>query len=342
MTTAFWILGLILTLLALALAYFKRVPHGWVQLKTGLVLKFLPPLDHASVTILRDGLEKFIEKKRSGIAKSLPVKDDRYISIPTRHGDIKARVLIPESITSDKICVLMHGGGWCIGSTKTYEEVSRRLARVCGTTVVSLEYSLSPEAKFPVAHEECQDATTWLAEHMQRLQNNATALVLVGDSAGGNLVVATTYEVETEVRKKISQLVAIYPVSDSVNDYPSNTAYAKGYYLTSKAMAQFTEAMIADPTHLSDKRLSPIQYDMVPEFPKTIVLTADYDPLRDQAEALAAKIKRDGAHVMLKRYHGTIHAFWGLKDFGSRGVVAIDDIGRFLRGESISDLMPLS
>jgi len=326
MTILYWILGAILTIVGLAIIYLKKVP----------------PLDSAPVLQLRKGLESFVEKQRPGIAKNLPVKSDKYISIPTRHGDIPARVLVPDHITDNKIGILIHGGGWCIGSTKTYEELSRRLVRVCGCTLVSLEYSLAPEAKFPQSHHECEDAVSWISQHLDEIQSGATDMYLVGDSAGGNLVVSNIYEVDAEVRKKISHLIPVYPAIDGVNEYYSNTAYAKGYYLTGKAMAQFTEALISDRAHLASGRMSPITLDMVEHFPKTLILTADYDPLRDQGEAYAAKIKSEGADVQLKRYDGTVHAFFGLKGFGSRGVTAIDDIGKFLRGEEITNLRSLS
>ncbi len=342
MNLIFWILLVIISVLALAVVYFKKVPHGWVQLKTGLALKFLPPLDSTGVVELRHGLEKFVDKQKASIAKSLPVASDKYIDIPTRHGDIRARIMTPDRVENDMICVLIHGGGWCIGSTKTYEEVHRRLTKTCGSTVVSLEYSLSPEIKFPHAHEECYDAVSWITRHLDQIQSGAKSIYLVGDSAGGNLVVSTIYEVDTEVRKMISHMIPVYPAIDGQKQYYSNEAYAKGYYLTAKAMAQFTEAMLTDEAQLADRRMSPILLDTVEHFPKTFIITADYDPLRDQGEAYAAKIKSEGADVRLKRFHGTVHAFFGLKGFGSRGVTAIDDIARFLKGEEISDLMPLS
>ncbi len=342
MTIFLWVAGVLLTVLALATIYFKKVPHGWVQLRTGLALKFLAPLDSAGVVKLRHGLEKMVEQQRPSIAKGLPVKSETYIDIPTRHGDIEARVMTPETIQHNHVCVLIHGGGWCIGSTKSYEEVHRRLTRSSGSTVVSLEYSLSPEVKFPHAHEECYDAVTWITRHLDEIQAGATSAVLVGDSAGGNLVVSSIYEVDTEVRKKISHLIAVYPAIDGQKKYYSNDAYAHGYYLTEKAMHQFTEAMLTDVSQLSDRRMSPILLDGVDHYPKTFVITADFDPLRDQGEAYAAKIKTEGTDVRLKRYHGTIHAFFGLKGFGSRGLTAIEDIARFLKGEEISDLMPLS
>jgi len=254
-----WIALIVLALGSLLVIKLKKVPHGWVQTRTGLVLQFLPPLDSSPVIPLREGLEIFVDKKRAAITKALPVIKDEYIAIPTRHGDIQARILEPEALSSDKICVLIHGGGWCIGSTRTYEEVSRRLARVCGATLVSLEYSLAPEHKFPIAHEECEDAVSWIASHMKDINPEAKSLCLLGDSAGGNLVVSNIYEVNAEVRQKISHLVPVYLAVDSINKYGSEESYGKGYYLTKKAMEQFSEALLNDESELSDRRMSPIQ-----------------------------------------------------------------------------------
>ena len=330
------ILSVLILLIAGVIAYFKKVPHGWVQMRTGLVLRFIPPLDNKPVEQIRKGLEAFVAKRMHTITKALPVSQVEDIDIPTRHGPIKARVYKHGIKQGDKIIVMMHGGGWCIGSVNTYEEVSRRLAITTGQTVVSLDYSLAPEHKFPHAHDECLDATTWISEHMKEIDASASSLVLVGDSAGGNLIISTTYTCPSEVRKNISHLAAVYPVVDSKkSDYASSQDYGDGYYLTTKAMAQFTEGLLSSADDLADDRLSPFYYDAVDHFPKIMVLTAEYDPLRDQGEAWAQKMKAEGLSVVAKRYAGTIHAFFGLKDFGSQGVTAISDIGLFLSGKEV-------
>jgi len=157
-------LSVILILWVIAIVIFlfvKKVPHGWVQFRSGLVLRFLPALDSAPVVRLRQSLEAFIQKKLPGIRRSLPVSDVKNIDVPTRHGAIGARVFEGSSPGGGPLVVLMHGGGWCIGSLNTYEEMSRRLVRASGLSLISLDYSLSPEHKFPRAHEECVDAVSW-------------------------------------------------------------------------------------------------------------------------------------------------------------------------------------
>lgn len=330
------ILAVLVLIIAGIITYFKKVPHGWVQLRTGLVLRFIPPLDNKPVVQIRKGLEAFVAKRIHTIKKALPVSQVGDMDIPTRHGPIKARVYRHGVKQGDKIVVMMHGGGWCIGSVNTYEEVSRRLAITTGQTVVTLDYSLAPEHKFPHAHDECLDATTWISEHMSEIDKEASSLVLVGDSAGGNLIISTTYNCHPEVRKNISHLAAVYPVVDSKkSDYASSQDYGDGYYLTTKAMAQFTEGLLQGVDDLEDYRLSPLYYDSIDHFPKTMVLTAEFDPLRDQGETWAHKMKGEGVSVLAKRYKGTVHAFFGLKDFGSQGVTAISDINRFISGSAV-------
>ena len=332
------ILGILALILAGIIVYFKKVPHGWVQLRTGLVLRFIPPLDNKPVIQIRKGLEAFVDKRMSSITKALPVSQVEDMDIPTRHGPIKARVYKHGIKQGDKIIVMMHGGGWCIGSVNTYEEVSRRLAITTKQTVVTLDYSLAPEHKFPHAHDECLDATAWISENMKEIDDEASSLVLVGDSAGGNLIVSTTYNSHPAVRKNISHLAAVYPVVDSrKSDYASSQAYGSGYYLTAKAMAQFTEGLLSSVDDLEDNRLSPLYYDAVDDFPKTMVLTAEFDPLRDQGEVWAKKMKGEGVKILAKRYKGTVHAFFGLKDFGSQGVTAISDINLFISGATVPD-----
>lgn len=341
MTNIFLWVVIILWIAAIGIFFFiKKVPHGWVQFRTGLVLRFLPALDSQPVLGLRESIEQFVSKKLPTIQKNLPVDQVRDVSIPTRHGDISARVYSNEGQKGKHILVLIHGGGWCIGSSNSYEEVSRRLVLETGCSLVSLDYSLSPEVKFPHAHEECLDAVAHLTRHASSIGlDEDHDLVLVGDSAGGNLIIATTYDLTAEQRKKIRKLVAVYPAVDSIKgDYESSKNFAKGYYLTQKSMQQFTEAMITDSKHLEDLRMSPINQERIEDFPETFVLTAEFDPLRDQSEAFALKMYKEEVSVVLKRYKGTIHAFFGLKDFGSQSLQCIKDIGAFVRNEPISDL----
>ena len=327
----------------LMVVYLKKVPHGWVELRSGLVLKFLPHLDSQPVVSLRHSIERFTNKQLPRVKKTLPVKVIRDIEIPTRHGSILARIFDERTQPADHVIVFIHGGGWCIGSVNVYEEHCRRIALTTQLPVISLDYSLAPEYKFPIAHEECVDAVVWISDNLPQIDIPSAPLILIGDSAGGNLVLSTVYTVDENVRSRIPKIVPVYPVTDSrTSDYDSFQNFGKHYYLTSKAMAQFTEGVISDTTDLQDIRLSPIYEEALAQFPEIFLITAEFDPLRDQGEAYARKMKLEGKQVIAKRYSGTIHSFFGLKGFGTKGVDAIRDIASFINNQTISDTLELS
>ena len=338
-----WIVLALIASISLFILYLKSVPHGWVQLRSGIVLKFLPPLDSLPVVKLRHSLEDFVAKQRPKILSELPVRKVNDIEIPTRYGHIAARIYRHSENQPTHNIVFIHGGGWCIGSVNSYEEVCRRLARTTELPVISLDYSLAPEHKFPQAHDECLDAVNWIGQNEQQIGLDALPIVMVGDSAGGNLIVATYYDLTDPVRSKIDKMVPVYPAVDGVNgDYYSSKAYAKGYYLTKKSMNQFTEGLVNHIDETKDVRLTPLYQPAISDFPKSLVILADFDPLRDQGIAFAKKIKTEGNNIMVKKYQGTIHAFFGLKGFGDRGVKAIEDIALFIRGNVPDNLYDLS
>ena len=331
------------TLSALLVVYLKKVPHGWIQLRSGLVLKFLPHLDSKPVIELRGAIEGITKKTFPRVKRTLPVRIIRDVFIPTRHGHVPARIFDESTNASDHVIVFIHGGGWCVGSVNVYEEQCRRIALTTKLPVLSLDYSLAPEHKFPRAHEECVDAVEWISKNSGQIDLPQLPLILIGDSAGGNLVLATVYSSSENVRSKIRKIVPVYPVTDSRNkDYYSSQNYGKHYYLTSKAMAQFTEGVIRNESDLEDIRLSPLYQVSLEYYPDVFLITAEFDPLRDQGEAYARKKKSEGVNVIAKRYQGTIHSFFGLKDFGTRGVEAIEDIARFINDETISGTLELS
>lgn len=338
-TLLFWIILILFALSTLLTIYFKRAPHGWIQFRTGLVLKFMPSLDAQPVVPLRHSLEAFVKKQFPKIVKSLPVDSVEDQKLPTRHGDITVRIYNCNDKNPTHNIVFIHGGGWAVGSIDTYEEICRRLAIESNLPVISLDYSLAPEYKFPHAHEECIDAVEWIVKNATQWGLNDLPVILIGDSAGGNLIISTTYGCNEETKKRIEKLIPVYPAVDGTrSDYFSIQNYGEHYYLTNKSMAQFTEALINHEDELKDLKLSPIHEQPVSTFPEMFVITAEFDPLRDQGEAFAAKLKSEGNEVISKRYKGTIHAFFGMKDFGSQGVKAISDIRNFINDLPIDDL----
>jgi len=328
------ILTLIIVLSILVMGaylYIRRTPQGMVEFKSGLILKFLPNLDHIAPVELRDSVEKFVAKNAHKV--KVPIKLVKDLSVQTRHGAVKARLYDDSDGPQDRCIIFYHGGGFCIGSIDTHNEQARRVAKATGLPLLSINYSLAPEHKFPHAFEECVDAVLWAKERLQDLGISKAQFIPMGDSAGGNLAIVVTMElIKLGHRDIISQVVPIYPVTDGTrSDYESNKLYGEGFYLTSKAMDNFVHDYISDPQESYDVRASPLLEDDLSQFPPSFILTAGFDPLRDQGEAFAQKLKEAGCIVKLKRYDNAIHAFFGLKDFGQKGLEAVEDVAKFLR-----------
>jgi len=331
MTYFIWSLPIVA---ALFFFYIKRVPHGWVQWRTGLGLRFLPAIDHLSPIEQREKLNKLNTRGLPRIQKNLPVDEVKDFEIPTRHGPIRARLYNHNADSSLPAIFYSHGGGFCFGGLDMFEEVCRRLARECNRQVYSIEYSLAPEHKFPRMHEECEDAAIWVSTHHEALGVKSERIVLMGDSAGGNIAISTAFALRMrELQQLIAAVVPIYP---SMEGYPNETqslqAYGEGYFLTQKAMASFTEALVAKKEDLQDPRLFLASVTDLAHFPPTFIVNAEFDPLTDDGANFASRLKEAGnKHVERKIYKGTTHAFFGVGIMGDQGIKAVKDVGAFLR-----------
>lgn len=324
-----WILILIAIAAVAGFLYIKKVPHGWLEFKSGIIVKFLPALDAKPIETLRPAIESFVAKNAHKL--NLPVRRVEDLVIPTRHGEIGARIYDDGDGISEETIFFIHGGGWCICSIDTHNEQIRRITRESKKPVVAINYSLSPESKFPVAFEESVDALLWLESHAEQL-GCGKKFIPMGDSAGGNIAITTTFELLKLGRGDlVSRVVAIYPAIDARNRSTlSHQSYSRGYYLTGKAMDAFAEAYLRSDDDRMDPRVSPCLEKKMSWFPPIFILTAEFDPLRDEGEAFAHMLSEAGVAVQLKRYKSAIHGFFGLKDFGKKGLIAVKDIAEYL------------
>lgn len=311
--------------------YIRRTSQGLVEFRSGLVLNFLPNLDHMEPVDLRVSLENFTAKNAHKV--KVPIKEVKELTISTRHGEIRGRLYNNADQAMDRCIIFYHGGGFCVGSIETHNEQARRVAKATGLPLLSVNYSLSPEAKFPHAVEECVDAVLWAKDQLVTLGIDQAQFIPMGDSAGGNLAIVVTNQlIKMGHKDLITQVVPVYPVTDSTQQYESNKLYGEGFYLTSKAMANFMRDYLSSAEDITDVRASPILEEDLSQFPPTFILTAGFDPLRDQGEAFVEKLRAAGCQVQHKRYDNAIHAFFGLKDFGKKGLQAVDDVAEFLMG----------
>ena len=220
---------------------------------------------------------------------------------------VRCRLYKPHEGNDMGLLVFLHGGGWVIGSLESHDGVCRSLANQSGHAVLAVEYRLAPEDPFPAGLEDCIRATLWAHQNAGDLGIDPTRIAVGGDSAGGNLaaVVAQLQPVPLVFQ------ALIYPVTDGTCDRPSMTENAEGYLLSRNAMDWFHEHYTVTVEDLSDPRYSPIFSDLAGA-PPAVVVTAGFDPLRDQGNAYAAKLVEAGVDVDHMEYAGMFHGFFSM------------------------------
>jgi acetyl esterase len=260
----------------------------------------------------RDGFETFATAGAD--PATLPeVADvsDREVEGPG--GMLRARIYRPKTTRSTVPTIaFFHGGGFVVGSINTHDGQARLVCRDTEAVVVSFEYRLAPEAKFPCAVEDCLAATRWVVQHVAELGGDAAKVAIAGDSAGGNLAAVVAQVLRDEGTRLAAQLL-LYPAVDFTDGdgYPSREQNASGYLLTAQDMAWFTEQYLDGDADPKDPRLSPL-YGNLADLPPAVVATAEFDPLRDEGNAYAKALADADVTVRQHCFPGMIHGFFGL------------------------------
>ncbi|MES1248354.1 MAG: alpha/beta hydrolase [Actinomycetota bacterium] len=244
--------------------------------------------------------------------------------IPGPHGSIPIRVYRPDGDAPKPVVVYFHGGGWVLGSLETHDGTCRRLADGADAVVVSVDYRMGPEDRFPAAVEDSYAALQWVAANAAELGADADRLVVAGDSAGGNLA-AVTSQLARDGGPAIRFQLLVYPVTDHEFTSVSMEENAEGYYLTRDAMRWFYDHYLNDPAEGDDPRVSPLRAAELSGLPPAFVLTAQYDPLRDQGIAYADALRAAGNEVAMTMYEGLFHGFFSMFDLIDAGKAAFDD-----------------
>jgi acetyl esterase len=266
--------------------------------------------------------------KYFGIAPQ-PIARFEDRTLPGPDGDVPVRVFVPEAAGPLPILVHYHGGGWVIGSIDGSDNLCRALANLTPCIVVSVDYRLAPEAQFPAGLEDCYAATRWVAEHGVELGGDPTRLAIGGDSAGGNLAAAVALLARERGGPKISFQVLIYPVTDANFETGSYREMAEGYGLTRDNMQYFWELYLADEADAANSLTSVLRADLA-GLPPALVITAEFDPLRDEGDAYAAKLKAAGVPVEHVAYPGQIHGFFNVGTMMQTGDKAVEAAARSL------------
>jgi acetyl esterase len=251
-------------------------------------------------------------------------------SLPGPAGDVPIRIYTPSLPPTPgtppggdgplPVVVFFHGGGFTIGSLTSHDPVAHKLAAESGAIVVAVDYRLAPEHKFPAAVEDCFAALQWVAGHAAELGGDPARIAVAGDSAGGNLAAAVAQASRTGGPRLAAQLL-IYPATDRAGNYgaaaenanyPSRQQNADGYFLTGDAMRFFAGHYLPRLKDSEDPRASPLRNADLAGLPRAVITTAEFDPLRDEGEAYAERLREADVPVELTRYDGMIHGFFAL------------------------------
>ncbi|WP_308408565.1 alpha/beta hydrolase [Streptomyces sp. AC627_RSS907] len=229
---------------------------------------------------------------------------------PTGH--VRVQVVRPAgSVDRMPVVLFLHGLGWVLGDADTHERLVRAFALGTDAAVVFVEYQRAPEARYPVAVEQCYAVARWICEQGGEIGLDGSRMAAVGDSAGGNLVAALTLLAKERGDVHLLQQVLLCPVTDADFGTPSYREFAKGYFLDRETMRWFWDQYLPDVRQRSAATASPLRatVEQLSGLPPTLVVTSEADVVRDEGEAYAAKLRAAGVAVVSMRYHGTVHDF---------------------------------
>lgn len=258
-----------------------------------------------------------------------PVAEVRELIIDTLP-PIPARLYRPRSGTLP-LLVYFHGGGWVVGSVAMSDPFCRALANASGCAVVSVEYRLAPEDRYPAAADDAYAATRWSADHAADLGIDASRIAVGGSSAGGNLAAVAALMARERGTPKVAFQLLHVPVTDHDFDTPSYRANGSGFGLTRSGMRWFWDNYAPDPTLRDEPYASPLRAKDLSGLPPAHVVTAEFDPLRDEGKAYAARLRQAGVPTTYVEYPSMVHGFTGMAMLVPVGRTAIDDMSAALR-----------
>lgn len=290
----------------------------------------LPPISTLPVEAVRRGIAAQLHlMPRSGA----PVTGVQERTIPGPAGDLAIRVYTPPGEGPFPVVVFFHGGGWTICTLDTHDPQCRELCAGAGALVVSVDYRLAPEFPFPAAPEDCLAATRWVAAHAAELGGDPGRLAVAGDSAGGNLAAVVALRARDEGGPALRGQLLIYPSTDLLGsaETESYRENGQGYGLSREDMAWFRGHYLPTPEHAGHPDASPAKAKSHAGLPPALVVTAEYDPLRDDGEAYARTLERAGVPVQLTRYDGMNHGFLGGIGVYEQTGAALGEMSAWLR-----------
>jgi acetyl esterase len=291
-----------------------------------------PPVESQTPFEAREGMRKMqVELFEKGLSQGAISKvADKQIE--GNYGKIAVRIYYPSVEDQNLPTVLyFHGGGWVTGSIEIYDSLCRHISARSGCIVISVGYHLAPEYKFPIGAEDCYTATKWAKEHSSEIRVDATRLAVCGDSAGGNLAAAVALISRDRGGPALRLQILLCPATDFRFDTGSNRDCGVGYGLTTEEEVWSWNHYLKTKEDANSPYASPMRAPDLRHLPRAFIVTAEFDPLRDDGEAYGRRLSESGVRTRVERYPGMIHGFYltpGLIDLGNK---AIDDIANELK-----------
>jgi acetyl esterase len=285
-----------------------------------------------------------LQKVRSGadskmlsniVFKHVKMTDIEDRLIPGRQSPLPVRIYRPIQEANLPVVVFFHGGGWVLGGLDGHDAICRRVAVENGAVVVSVAYRLAPEHKYPAQVEDAYDATCWVAEHVTDLGASADKLIVMGDSAGGNLAAVVSLMARDLAGPQIAYQVLLYPSVDSSTGFRSKQLYDDTPVLSRQTMDYFRDLYFQPSVDLKDPYVSPLLADDFSNLPPALILTAEYDPLSDEGNAYADRLRACGNSVISVCYPGMPHGFISFGWLGSGTKAAFAQIKQTLQPFSV-------
>jgi acetyl esterase len=286
-----------------------------------------PPINELSVNEARQASAALAAMQ--GFPEPVGNVEDRML--PGPGGGIPVRIYVPCGKGPFPVLLYFHGGGWVIGDIESSDGLCRILTNAVGCIVVSVDYRLAPEHPFPAAAEDAYHATLWVAMNASSFGGDPSRIAVCGDSAGGNLAAVVAQIARDRGKPAICFQLLIYPVTDAACDTPSYSENAEGYFLTKDAMQWFWHHYVRNDAERNHPYASPLRARTLAGLPAALVITAEFDPLRDEGERYAEGLCAAGTPVQLIRYEGMIHGFFAMSAVIDQGRTAIQQSAAALR-----------
>jgi len=284
------------------------------------------PISRMSLAEIRKGPMKI--KPLSGEPKVM-AKVMNHI-IRADEGNLLIRLYYPEENKPLPLLLYFHPGGFVKGDIDTHDSVCRSLAAASGLIVASVNYPLAPENPFPKGLKAAKSVLHWLATHPQEISSDGR-IAVAGENAGGNLAAVLTHEVKNQPHPKISFQVLIYPQTDLTFSTLSHQEYGSGYLLERDSIEWYKKQYLPPNHDPADPRVSPLFAADFSNLPPALIITAEFDPMRDEGETYAQKLKEKGVPVKLKRYKGMVHGFFQMAGLLDDARLAIAEVGETLK-----------